>query len=483
MGWKTDRMEVAGNWGRAALLASCLASAGTPVFSEAKLDVSGYAWTQYQQGVTEMYKGAANFDHDPFFSAGGMLFLGNKPSDNWATDLSIGVFFGNSAIKKTIMDTNSTVIGRTNPNSISLGMGAFLYEASVAYHTPSLSLKLGKFHYTYSDYNTNMGLYLLRGPVYPGFIYSGFEEIGALTKMGALTSWTPIESFRWDVLASFETDYKPFMDLNLSSFVTWHAGLVELGAGVESQRLVEFNPCITSPNGVQDVNDCLGGDPKTVTAGPGADLYQSAFLIIDTTGGKADTITYSMAGTKVMIRGALDLKQVMGEYAGSSKDWVFYFEAALLGIKDYPLIYEKKGERIPVLAGVNIPTFGLLDQLSLEAEYYNAPYQNDPYKLVGAYDVFQFSDGNSINYAMSPIPPSNKAGQGHLSKAQVDFDPKKDNLKWSLFASKRVQDRITFKVQVASDHWRVPNNNFVQYEAAANPGQFYGSFRVDYSLR
>ncbi|GEM_PF-5626049 len=484
MGLQRGSMGIAGGWGRGALFAAALSCVGVSAMAETNLDVSGFAWTQYEQGLTKMYKGAANFDYDPFFSAGGMIFLGNKPSDNWTTNLSLGVAFGNSAIKKTIKDTNNTTIGRTNPNSISLGMGGFLYEASIAYHRgDAFALKIGKFHYTYSDYNTNMGLYLLRGPVYPGFIYSGFDEIGGLTKVGAMTSWSPIESVRWDVLATFETDYKPFMDLNLSSFLTWHAGLLELGAGVESQRLVEFNSCITSPGGVADVNECLGGDPKTVTAGGDADVYQSAFMIIDTTGGKSDTLTYSMAGTKVMLRGALDFKKVLTGYEGGSKDWVLYFESALLGVKNYPIIYEKKSERMPMLFGFNVPTYGLLDLLSLEAEYYNAPYQNDPYKLVGAYDVFQFSDGNSINYAFSPIPPSNKAGQGHLSKAQVDFDPKKDNWKWSLFASKRIQDRITFKIQVASDHWRVPNNNFVQYEAAANPGQFYGALRVDYALK
>jgi hypothetical protein len=83
---------------------------------------------------------------------------------------------------------------------------------------------------------------------------------------------------------------------------------------------------------------------------------------------------------------------------------------------------------------------------------------------------------------MSPIPPSNKAGKGHLSKAQVDYDPSKDNWKWSIMAAKRVQERITFMLQLASDHWRVPNNNFVQYEAMANPGQFYGAVKVGYAL-
>jgi hypothetical protein len=330
-----------------------------------------------------------------------------------------------------------------------------------------------------------MGLYLLRGPVYPGFLYSGFQEIPAITKTGFLFSWSPSESFRWDVLPSFETDFKPFMDINLSSFITYKMGLLELGAGIESQRLVEFNSCVTSPNGAADVNECLGGDPTGATVNaPGADLYKSAYLIVDTTGGKNDTLTYSMAGTKAMVRGALDFKHLMGGYTGGDKDWVLYFEAALLGLKDYPLIYEKKSERMPVLVGMNIPTYGLLNLLSLEVEYYNAPYQNDPYKLVGSYDVFQFSDGNSINYAMSPIPPSGKAGQpGENIKAQKDFDAKKDNLKWSIYATKNVADRITFKFQLASDHWRAPNNNYVQYEAASNPGQFYGAIRVDYALK
>jgi hypothetical protein len=138
---------------------------------------------------------------------------------------------------------------------------------------------------------------------------------------------------------------------------------------------------------------------------------------------------------------------------------------------------------MPILMGLNLPTYGLLEQLSLEVEHYNAPFQNDPYKLVGAYDLFGFGDGNSLNYAMSPIPPSAEKGPGtNLSRATENFDPTKDNWKWSVYAAKRIHQKITFKVQVASDHWRTPNNNLVQYEAMANPGQFYGVIKVDYAL-
>ncbi len=476
----SDRMSGIARMGRGLALVGL--TAGMAAAENIPLNVSGFAWTQGLY-APKVYQGAANFDNNSFIQAGGMGFINQKPNDNWDANLSFGVAFGNNAIKKTLKTDSGAVVGRINPHSVALGMNAFLYEANVAYKTASdaFAVKIGKFHYVYSDYNHNMGLYLLRGPVYPGFLYSGFEDIAPLTKTGFQFTYKPMSTLTLDVLPTVETDFKPFMDLNLSAFLTYKQGLFELGAGVESQRLVEFNSCITSPSGKADVDECLGGDPKTAYAGD-SDLYQSAFMIIDTLGGKRDTLTYSLAGTKVMVRGALDFKAVLGEYQGSAKDWVFYFEAALLGVKDYPLIYTKKSERMPMLAGFNFPTYGLLDLASLEVEYYNAPYQNDPYKLVGAYDVFQFSDGNSINYAFSPIPPSNVKGSPHLAKAQEDFDPKKDNLKWSLMLQKKVADRITFKFQLASDHWRVPNNNFVQYEAASEPGQFYSALRVDYFL-
>jgi hypothetical protein len=487
MDFKMGSMKVSTRWGRGALaLAIALgAGAGSPARAEAKLETSGYAWTQAMSGLTPMYKGEANFDYNPFIEFGGQLFLGSQPAEHWRLDMSLGVVYLNNAIKKTLKDDSGSVISTTNPNSFSLGMNAYLYEANLAYKTGNYTLKVGKFHYVYSDYNTDLGLYLLRGPVYPGFLYGGFHDIPALTKTGILSSWSPMESLRWDVIASFETDFKPYMDLNLSSFLTYTAGMFEIGAGFESQRLVELNPCITSPSG-RDVDVCLGGDASPVYVNDTADLYKGAFYVIDSAGrapGAYDTTRYSLAGTKAMVRGALDFKKAIPGYEGGAKDMVLYFELALLGVKDYPHIYEKKGERMPVLVGFNVPTFGFLDRLSVEVEYYDAPFQNDPYKLVGTYDVFHFADGNSINYSMSPIPPSNKAGEGgHLFKAQEDFDPKKDNLKWSIYLLKTIANNIRIKAQIASDHWRVPNNNFVLYEAAANPGQFTGSLRLEYSL-
>ena len=81
-----------------------------------------------------------------------MLSLGNKPSERWSASLSLGVAFGNSAIKKSLIDTSGTIVlSKTNPHSISMGMGAFLYEANLAYEKGPFAMKIGKFHYTYSD--------------------------------------------------------------------------------------------------------------------------------------------------------------------------------------------------------------------------------------------------------------------------------------------------------------------------------------------
>lgn len=124
----SKRMGRIGMGRMAALLSAAVIAGGTEnTGAEAALKVSGYAWTQYQNGLTPMYKGLANFDYNPFFQAGGLLFLNNQPTENWALNVSLGVGYGNSAIIKTLRDSSGGVVGNTNPNSISLGMGAFLY--------------------------------------------------------------------------------------------------------------------------------------------------------------------------------------------------------------------------------------------------------------------------------------------------------------------------------------------------------------------
>ena len=77
---KLARLSGQKTWLMHLIFASILiANSAAPVLAEANLKVSGVAWTQYQEGMTAMYKGATNFDYNPFFNTGGIIFLGGDP--------------------------------------------------------------------------------------------------------------------------------------------------------------------------------------------------------------------------------------------------------------------------------------------------------------------------------------------------------------------------------------------------------------------
>jgi hypothetical protein len=86
--------------------------------------------------------------------------------------------------------------------------------------------------------------------------------------------------------------------------------------------------------------------------------------------------------------------------------------------------------------GINIPTFKLLDFLSLEAEWFGSSYPNDMknYVVYGnpAALSSQWNDGSQSSYA----------------------DSTRDNWKWSIYAKRTFAGRFFIVGQVASDHFR-----------------------------
>ncbi|MDO5576745.1 MAG: hypothetical protein Q4F84_06665, partial [Fibrobacter sp.] len=116
-------------------------------------------------------------------------------------------------------------------------------------------------------------------------------------------------------------------------------------------------------------------------------------------------------------------------------DLRIYAEAALLGAKDYPGWYHKIRERVPIMFGLNIPTFKLLDVLAVEAEYYPSPYAN----------AFHFVwKGNT------PVPYFGiNAGMNYYSEDWKKKD--NDDWKWSVYASKKI-GCMRISGQIASDH-------------------------------
>ena len=144
-----------------------------------------------------------------------------------------------------------------------------------------------------------------------------------------------------------------------------------------------------------------------------------------------------------MAHASIDLKKFIPIDIFGKQDLHLYGEAAFLGLKDYPqnfrggISYDKIRERMPIMAGINLPAFRLLDVLSVEVEYFDNPFPND----IGA-----------ITQQGLPIPGA-IGENGGTDYREMDIY-KTDNLKWSVYASKTFAGNYTAMLQIASDHIR-----------------------------
>jgi len=150
-----------------------------------------------------------------------------------------------------------------------------------------------------------------------------------------------------------------------------------------------------------------------------------------------------------MAHGTLALNKLFNIEGLSDKDLDLYFEASLLGIKNYPVFYESATNRLPIMAGFNLPTFKVLDIFAIQVEYYNSKFINSTYSL------------GQRNHAVPYTP----AGSSNLFSETEYMDvTDKDNLSWSFLATKSIYHTFSISAQVARDHMRTVGTNW-----------FYGS--------
>jgi len=144
---------------------------------------------------------------------------------------------------------------------------------------------------------------------------------------------------------------------------------------------------------------------------------------------------------------------------------ILYGEAALLGVKNFPVYYDDMMRRMPMMIGFNFPTFKVLDVLSLEMEYYGSrwlPTYPSPQTL-----------------SASPTPIMSVV----TSYYPTDWD--KDNWKWSVYAERALIHGLTLSGQFASDHSRSWDwNNFgkTPWENYTRPSQWYWSMKLGISI-
>lgn len=340
-----------------------------------------------------------------------------------------------------------------NIEGVQLGNFSFINMARLTWNKAGtgsrspLSLTSGLFNYKYDDNVRNLGLYLIRGAVYPQILVSGFETkefIESGNMLGFHLRSDLGESFTQDVLLVSETELKPKYDFSLIYVAAWRpGGGFELGGGVNFYHYLPVRGDATSPS--EEHFDGSETDNNGISPSK-AGMYDRKYAI--DLPGQSDTLSnparewYSHKGIKVMGRFAFDPKAAFGLEGGAlgRNDLKLYGEAAIIGLKNYGVIYTKMSERIPVMAGFNLPTFGLLDDFAVEVEYFPSPYMPDYAKI--------------MEYS-SPIPRSPNYNRSDSGATAIPYDVKADDWKWSVYVSKVLAGHVKLSAQMASDHFRI----------------------------
>ena len=286
---------------------------------------------------------------------------------------------------------------------------------------PLLSVTAGRYPYKYNQEARNLGEYLFRSGTYPAYLINNFDlPFARLT--GLKLSSNLFYKLHQDLMLTFETEIPPYYDASLSYIADYTIGkFLNIGAGVEFAHLISVDERQTTPKNTRT-------------------LYDST------------PSYYTFRGTKIMARLSFDPKPFIPFNAFGREDLKIFAEAAVLGLEEYPANdslnsftstknniwgYDTLKNKIPVVFGMNIPAFKILDVLSAEFEWYGCPYPNNYATELG-----------KGNLPSLPLPDFfGRSDRGYV----VD-----DNWKWSFYAKKMfAHDRLGVILQIARDHMRI----------------------------
>lgn len=420
-----------------------------------------------------------NYNDNWFQSVNGYVNAKAEWGGNWEGELGIGV----RQIQKNPAGANVAQGTGTSAARLQVGVEPYIAQARFTYtlgeaeRTP-LQVHFGYFPYKYNEHVRNLGLYLLRGTVYPGALVSGFETdetIGIANLLGVnLRSHTG--PFTHDLIISSETKFRPLFDYSAAYIGKFQAGDgFEFGAGINLYRALPINPDLTTPRDPSISRERFSDDcSETVTENCVVNkLDRSHFYRGDSIGiippalrssfddsVRYDTTRFTFKGVKVGAFFSADPKKLFGRGRLGDDDLKIYGEAAIIGVQNYAGIYEHIAQRIPVMLGINLPVFNLLDHLALEVEWYGSPYRNDLFKLENDYSVIPVSNvtvgrevrGDSILVAGRSYPNSDPYNLENM---------RKDDWKWSLHGARTFHGHLRISGQIANDHFR-PGGTFVR---------------------
>ncbi len=323
---------------------------------------------------------------------------------------------------------------------------------------PAAKLQFGLFPMKYNPDAKDLGEYLYRSGTYPGYIQTGgwsFLDAASYMAQGVRLNVSTFGGIiQHDLTLFMERDIEPNGDLTPGYMITAKpAKAFEFGAGVVWSHGLQLRAdTVISPNKVSNAYNSKDGIPLLVSG-----LNYDSLKAL----GKVDYYTFK--GFKVMARAALDFGAMIGGDAIAPDDFKLYTEAAILGVKPYPYYYDKLSERMPIMVGLNIPTFKLLDRLSVEVEYRKSRFPDNI---------------ASTLQSVIPVPVDNPADYPDTSTIT------NDDIHWSIYARRKIRDGVSLCGQVASDHFRPFDNQAApSYLAATNrTGQWYYLLRLEIGI-
>jgi hypothetical protein len=399
----------------AVVLALPVAASAKDMHEGVKIGAAG--WSQVSVvGNSSDTAGGADHNGKSALTWGAQVSLKSRVSDRLSIATGVGLAAGHSMFSMPGDPTGYAP----------LGVGAYVSEANFTYNFGSrLFLRGGMFSYIYNPDIKNLGLYLLRGPVYPGFVVSGFEtkHVLPVANMWGLQLHHEMGDFRQDFIVSSETEFYPYFDISPAYIAGYrpHPSL-DVGAGVNFYHYIPVDGKLTTDKSYNYVQG-------------------------DTAGNPVDTINISFRGIKLMARASFDPKVFIGAGAGpltfGSEDLKIYGEVALIGLDNtdaHKDMYGELRQRMPVMFGVNLPVFRALDHLSFEMEWYGAPFHDDMEPYLTGYNKPSLFP---VGWYGTPTKNNN-----------TDQNVTRDNWKWSLHGARMIQNHVRLSFQVANDHWR-----------------------------
>ena len=314
--------------------------------------------------------------------------------------------------------------------------------------TPYLQLGFGYFPFKTDPDAKDLGDYLFRTGTYPVYVINTFNRPYARL-LGVHASSTLFNDLHQDILLTSSNLIPPLVDFSLSYLVSYSIfKIVEVGAGVSFAHLFPVDNKITTPQ-------------------------NSATQYLDAN----DSVQhYTFAGTKPMVRFAIDPKPLIPWDGFGKNDFRLYGEVCITGWENYNNYdvtvdtsaggignyYANRSDRTLYMLGFNVPTCNVLDVLSGELEWYPNRYPNS-----GLYIFGQNSQ---------PLPEPTLFPSGGTGKVYP--------LYWDIYMKKTIVDKFSIILQFARDHMRPINNN-LQYQYTEDvlerKGDWWWAFRLNVS--